>query len=141
MQTAIFWPAFALVSLTYGVWLVMYVGRIALIKRQPPTDTTFATQESSLRYFQPVEMPANNLANLFEMPVLFFAVVILLMVTGQANGLQVALAWTYVALRAVHSAIHIRKGPIPARFLVYVASCAVLLAMWVGLAVDIARAG
>jgi hypothetical protein len=89
-----------------------------------------------MRYFEPVEMPANNLRNLFEMPVLYFALVPLLLVTGQGGTAQVALAWAYVALRAVHSWIHIGPKQVQPRFLVYLASCTLLSAMWIGFAVE-----
>jgi len=139
--TAILWPTFVLVALVYVVWFVMYVRRIGLMRRRPPTAEDFATSESSLRYFEPVDMPANNLRNLFEMPVLYFALVPLLLIAHMANHVQVTLAWVYVALRIVHSLIHASRGPMMARFAFYALSCAVLAAMWIGFAVDVAAAG
>lgn len=139
--TGILWPTFFLVALIYTVWFVMYVRRFGHMKRKPPTADDFATGETSLRYFQPVEMPANNLRNLFEMPVLYFAIVPLLIITHLANHLQVTLAWVFVVLRIVHSVIHASGGPVVARFSIYALSCAVLLAMWIGFAVDISAAG
>jgi hypothetical protein len=85
-------------------------------------------------------MPANNFRNLFEMPVLYFAIVPLLMITHQANHVQVILAWAYVVLRAVHSFIHIVVRKVQLRAPVYWLSSAVLMAMWIGFAVDIASA-
>lgn len=140
MPIAILWPTFALVALIYGVWMVMYVQRFALMRRTPPTDADFATMEGGRRYFQPVEMPAANFVNLFEMPVLFFALVPLLMVTHHANHIQVALAWAFVILRALHSFVQIRVRRVPLRFLVYLAASAVLAAMWIGFAIDMASA-
>lgn len=137
--TDILWPTFALVALTYGVWFFLYVQRFAHMRRQPPTREDFATGSAALRYFEPVEMPANNLRNLFEMPVLYFALVPLLLVTDRAGAAQVALAWAYVALRALHSYVQIVVRKVPVRFIVYVLSCAVLLAMWIGLLVETAR--
>ena len=140
MPFAILWPTFALVVLIYVIWLVMYVQRFALMKRTPPTPEDFAMMDGGRRYFAPVEMPAENLINLFEMPVLFFALVPLLLITHQANHIQVALAWAYVLLRAAHSVVQIVIRRVPLRFLVYVLSCAVLSAMWIGFAVDMAGA-
>lgn len=136
MQIAILWPTFAMVALIFGVWFVLYVQRFALMKRQPPTAEDFASGEAAKRYFQPAEMPANNFINLFEMPVLFLALVPLLMITHQAGHVQVALAWAFVVLRALHSFIQIVVGKIPPRFIVYLASCVALSAMWIGFFVD-----
>ena len=133
----ILWPTIALVALTFIVWLTMFWQRGAHMRRNPPTADDFATGEAALRYFAPVEMAANNLRNLFEMPVLYFGLIPLLLITHQANHIQVILAWTYVVLRAVHSFIHIGPNKVPVRFLVYALSCAILMAMWIGFAVDL----
>jgi hypothetical protein len=140
MPFAILWPTFALVVLIYIIWFVMYVQRFALMKRTPPTAEDFATMDAGRRYFAPVEMPAANLINLFEMPVLFFALVPLLLITHQANHIQVVLAWAYVLLRACHSLVQIVVRRVPLRFMVYALSCAILSAMWIGFAVDMAGA-
>jgi hypothetical protein len=108
------------------------------MKANPPMAQDFATGEGALRYFQPVEMPAHNLRNLFEMPVLYFTLVPLLLITHHANHVQVLLAWAYVLLRIAHGLVHIGKGPVLVRFNVYALSCAVLGAMWKGFAVDLA---
>lgn len=137
MQIAILWPTFLLVALIYGIWLVMFLRRFNHMKANPPGPDSFATGSAALTYFEPVEMPANNLRNLFEMPVLYFALVPLLLITHQAGYGQLALAWVYVALRVVHSIIHVTHGPVLRRFFVYLLSCIVLSAMWIGFAIDI----
>ncbi|WP_161978347.1 MAPEG family protein [Sphingomonas oligophenolica] len=132
----IFWPTFALVGLVFAVWMTLFVQRFAHMKRTPPTATDFADGDAAMRYFRPVEMPANNLANLFELPVLYFALVPLLLITGSIDGLQVLLAWAFVLLRVGHSIIHIGPKKVQARFIVYLLSTIVLVAMWVGFFVD-----
>lgn len=133
---AILWPTFLLVGLIFTVWFVLFVQRLGHIRRNPPRPEDFATGTAALAYFEPVEMPANNLRNLFEMPVLYFALVPLLLVTGEAGTVQIVLAWIYVALRALHSFIHLVVRKVPQRFLVYLLSCIALSAMWIGFAVE-----
>lgn len=140
MPFAILWPTFALVVLIVIVWFWLFVERMRHIRSNPPRPEDFATGEAALRYFQPVEMPANNLRNLFEMPVLYFAIVPLLMITHQANHVQVALAWTFVILRVVHSFIHIVVRKVEIRAAVYWLGSAALMAMWIGFAVDLSSA-
>jgi hypothetical protein len=132
----ILWPTFALVAVIFAVWFTLFVQRFAHLRRTPPKPADFATGEAAKRYFTPVEMPANNLANLFEMPVLFFALVPLLIATNHANHIQVVLAWAFVVLRALHSIVHIGPKNVQVRFLVYLLSVAVLMAMWIGFFVD-----
>lgn len=135
MTRAILWPSFALVALIFLVSLTLVQARFGHMRRQRPRATDFVDSEASRAYFRPVERPAANLANLFEMPVLYFALVPLLLITGLATLAQVSLAWVYVALRAGHSIAHI-DGRVRPRFLFFVASHAVLAAMWVGFAID-----
>lgn len=134
------WPTFALVALVFVMWATLLAQRIALLRRQPPTAGDLADGQSARRYFSAVEMPANNLANLFEMPVLYFALVPLLILTTQASFAQVVLAWLFVATRAAHSWFHVGFRHVTRRFMAYLASCAVLSAMWIGFFVDIAGA-
>jgi hypothetical protein len=136
MTRAILWPTFAMVVLIFFVAAAMLHHRLRHMRHHPPAGADFASGDATRRYFQPVELPSANLANLFEMPVLFFALVPLLLVTVQAGVAQVALAWGYVALRAGHSIAHVTRR-VRLRFALFLASNAVLAAMWIGFAVDI----
>jgi hypothetical protein len=140
MTLGILLPTFALVALVYIVWITMFVQRFGHMRKRPPTDADLATGEAAMRYFSPVEMPANNFRNLFEMPVLYFGLVPLLLIADAANIVQVTLAWVFVALRAVHSYIHIGPKKVPLRAAIYGLSCLVLAVMWVGFAIDVTLA-
>ena len=138
---AILWPTFGLALLIFTVWLTLLRRRFQHIGEHPPRSADFADGAAVARYFRPVERPAHNLTNLLEMPVLYFALVPLLMLTGHASPTQVALGWAYVGLRAWHSHVHIGAHPIRLRARVYIASCAVLAAMWLGFAFDLLLSG
>ena len=137
MPLGILLPTFALVLLIFIVWFTMFTQRYAHMQRVPPRAEDFANGDAAMRYFQPVEMAANNYRNLFEIPVLYFALVPLLILSDTANLIQVTLAWIYVALRIAHSYVHIGPKNVRLRAMLYLLSCVVLLAMWVGLAVDV----
>ena len=83
-----------------------------------------------------MELPADNLRNLFEMPVLFFALAPLLVIAQQATAAQVVLAWAFVILRVAHSYFHIVIRKVRLRAPTYWLSTAVLMAMWIGFAID-----
>ena len=136
----ILWPTFALVALIFTVWLVMFVQRYRHIQASPPKAEDFATGAAAMRYFEPIEMAANNLRNLFEMPVLYFALVPLLMITRQASLAQIVLAWLFVIARAIHSFIHVGPNTVQQRARAYIVSTAVLLAMWIGFFIDMVAA-
>lgn len=137
MTRALLWPTFAMVALTIAVWFLLLIARMRHVRHKPPDLQTFATAESSRRYFQPVEPPAQNLSNLFETPVLFFAIVPLLIIAHAASGAQVVLAWLFVVFRAVHSFVHIFVGNVRLRAPAYWAACGLVFAMWIGFFVDV----
>lgn len=139
---AIVWPTVALAGLIFAVWAILLRKRFAHIAANRPTAADFADAEAVGRYFRPVERPAQNLANLFEMPVLYFALAPLLIVMDSASGAQVALAWAFVALRLAHTVIHIGPNTIRTRARVYIASSATLFVMWLVFVIDmLAQAG
>lgn len=137
MQLSIIWPTLVLVLLIFVVWATLFLQRFSHMRKSPPAQADFANREAVNRYFMPVELPANNLANLFEMPVLYFALVPLLMITNHASGMQVGLAWAFVGVRVLHSVAHVWLRNIRYRIRAYLASCATLSAMWIGFAVDL----
>ena len=72
-----------------------------------------------------------NLMNLLEMPLLFYVVSLAFYVTHAVDGLTVWLAWAFLALRLVHSAIHLTFNRVGARFATFAASNVALLLLWI----------
>ena len=73
-----------------------------------------------------------NFVNLLEMPVLFYALVALHLAGDiEVSSLQLTLAWAYVALRYLHSLIHITINNLGLRFLAHRISAIVLVVLWV----------
>jgi hypothetical protein len=66
-------------------------------------------------------------------PVLFYVLCIFLFLTGTVTPLFVAAAWAYVALRALHSLIHITYNRVNHRFAAYALSTLLLFTMWIAL--------
>jgi hypothetical protein len=73
---------------------------------------------------------ADHFRNLFEMPVLFYALCGFLAITKLTTLLLLACAWGYVVLRAFHTWIHLTNNKVIRRFQVFVASAIVLYVMW-----------
>lgn len=81
---------------------------------------------------------SNNIANQFETPVLFYGVCIVLAVSSGATMLSVYLAWTWVALRFVHSYVHTGSNYVPHRMKLFAGSLIVILALAVQAALHLA---
>jgi len=120
-------PFFAMMLLTLVVWLTMYFRRIRFLNSvsiDPDTLTPAKLAEISP---PTVANPSDNLKNLFEMPVIFYALVLYLLVTGTADGIYVTAAWTFAGFRVLHSAVHCTVNIVMLRFTLYALSS---LALW-----------
>ena len=122
------------------MWVITAVVRLRHTRRVAPGRDTFVTRDTAAAYFAPIDLPANNLANLFEMPVLFFALVPLLLATRSADVAEVGLAWLFVIARIVHSYLHVVAKNVRVRFLAHVVGNAILSAMWLGFFIDMVAA-
>jgi hypothetical protein len=129
-KSAILWPMCALAGLVVLVWLRMYAVRLTEIRVRGIEPQRLARNTEAVQILEN-NSAADNLRNLFEIPVLFYAICIALYVTGLATPLQLSLAWSFVLLRAVHSAIHTTYNRVMHRFTVYALSTVVVFAMWV----------
>jgi len=78
-----------------------------------------------------VVLANRNFMNLLEMPVLFYVASIALYVTHHVTPRAVALAWIYVVLRLVHSAIHLTTNRVLQRLAAFALSNIVLATMWI----------
>jgi len=126
-QTAIFGPFFATMFLTLAVWVYMYVRRIAFIRSRNLTPAELAPLAFAQLSPPAVSNPADNLKNLFEIPVLFYALALYLFATQQVDSTYLAAAWVFVAFRALHSAVHCTINVVMLRFYLYLIST---LAVW-----------
>ena len=128
----------AMVFLTFAVWVMLFVRRIPKLK-----SNRVRLDAMRIRATRPMlseqEMAANdNLMNLFEMPVLFYALCLGLAVSGSWGGFFTLGAWGYVALRGLHSVIHCTFNDVTLRFAAYLASTLLLFALWTAFALRLA---
>ena len=126
---AIFLPVLAMVALTFIVLGAMFRRRLAQMKRDRVHPQAVATSQQAAVLFTDVA-PADNFRNLFEMPVLFYLAVLIAAMTDQVTTPVLALAWTYVAARVLHSAIHCSYNKVIHRFRAYALSVFALVALW-----------
>lgn len=128
-DTAIFLPGLAMVALTFVVWWRMYFMRIGQMKRERIHPQAVATSAQAAAKLTD-SRAADNFRNLFELPVLFYFALAVAGIAGLASVVVLALAWLFVVLRVVHSAIHCTYNKVMHRFSAYVAGGMVLWALW-----------
>ncbi len=125
----ILWPIIALVALTFAVQITMYRRRMAEIRAKSVRLKSLATRREAATTLED-SAAADNYSNLFELPVLFYVLCILLYVIGAVTIVQLVLAWAFVLARVVHSFIHVTHNRVRYRFLSFVVGAFILMAMW-----------
>jgi hypothetical protein len=131
-QQAIFGPFFATMILTLIVWVYMYVRRIHFISGSKLSPQDLAVPGELARLSPPaVSNPSDNLKNLFELPVLFYALTLYLFATGQVDAGYVYAGWIFAAFRALHSAVHCTINIVMLRFWLYAIAAAALWFMMI----------
>jgi len=123
-------PIIALVGLTGVVCALMAAFRNLGILRglTSPCDYIANQPQHGVDW---IERPARTFNNLLQMPTLFYLVCVLMMLTHRVDQSSLTLAWTFVALRAVHAVIYIGWNTLHYRFGTWFAGCIVLATLWV----------
>lgn len=116
-------PVVALVAWSLVMWLWMYATRIPAIRAarmrldpNAPRGEQMSTLPARVRW------KADNYNHLMEQPTIFYAIVLALALLGDRSDLSLAMAWTYVVLRIVHSLVQALVNRIELRFALFVLS-------------------
>ena len=121
-------PFLAMMVLTFAVWVYLYIRRIGYIVAHRIHPQKLATTEKGLALIpEQVNLPAYNFRNLFEMPVLFYALCLYLYATASVDQSYVVAAWFFVAVRALHSLLQCTLNIVRLRFALYMLSS---FALW-----------
>ena len=76
-----------------------------------------------------VQWKAHNYNHLLEQPTIFYAIALVLAITGAGNGVALYLAWAYVAIRVCHSLVQATTNRIMLRFPLFALASLVLIAL------------
>ena len=101
-------PLFVQVALTFALWFWMAYYRVTLIRRGDVDPRNVALREPN--WPPHVLQIANAAHNQLEMPILFYVLTILAIITRHADVLFVVLAWIFVILRLLHAYIHVTSN-------------------------------
>jgi hypothetical protein len=132
---AILAPVFVLIALTFALNIAMGWSRTSAVRRGEVKIRDIALGERN--WSKQTQQIANAYHNQFELPVLFYVLVILSILTRQADLLFVLLSWVFVALRVLHAYIMVTTNYVPNRARVHFVAMAVLILMWLIFAAQI----
>lgn len=124
----IFLPFAGMLALTFVVWLYMYVLRLRYIIANRIDSQKLRTPQAAAELLpESVNYPASNLRNLCELPVVFYALCLMLYATGEVDAVYVGAAWLFFAFRVLHSLVHCTFNRVILRFGLYMLSA---LTLW-----------
>ena len=126
-MNSILWPMLAQIGWTFVLYVWLTVERARAVARG---EVKYSAFEFSRNEPPSVARVTRNLANQFELPVIFYAVVVLLVVIGRVGTIDVLAAWVFVAGRVIHSLVQTLTDDLPLRgrvFLINFAAVVVLV--------------
>ena len=126
--SAILSPVFVQVALTLFLLFRMGSARFGSLKRGEVRVVDIALAQPA--WPEAATKASNAYHNQFQIPVLFYVLVSLALVTRQADLLFVAMSWVFVATRLAHAAVHVTTNHVPTRFRLFVVGVFVLMVMW-----------
>lgn len=113
-------PLMSMVALTLLVWLYMYFVRLSyILKHNINADDLHSPEALRLKIPVHVNKSANNLSNLFELPVLFYVLCIIALLLQISSLWLLYSAWGFVIFRTLHSIIHCTYNKVMHRFVAY----------------------
>ncbi|RPG97523.1 MAG: hypothetical protein CBD99_000860 [Candidatus Pelagibacter sp. TMED239] len=139
MSTEIFYPMYCMLLLTVAVFLfttLLRVKEIYIDKSSQGEDYRHALFPEGSMILRNAQ---KNHINLFEYPIFFYAVCIIIFITGNVDAYFVTLAYWFFYLRLAHSVYHIFfnhlvvAGGFPVRALIFVPALLTLIWMWIRL--------
>ncbi len=80
----------------------------------------------------------NNFSNQFELPVLFYVLILAALHTGATNILTIVLAWLFVITRVLHAFIHCTSNRVRPRSIAYGVGAICLLGIWIVIVLKLA---
>jgi len=121
-------PLFVQVVLTFALYCWMAYHRVTSIRSGVvhPRDVALRQPNWPPRVLQ----IANAAHNQLELPLLFYVLTILSIMTRHADILFVALSWIFVLSRLGHAYIHVTSNRVPRRGAIFGIGLLVLMIMW-----------
>ncbi|WP_295531648.1 MAPEG family protein [Novosphingobium sp. Chol11] len=135
-------PVVALAIWTMVMWVWMYATRIPAINalpksRDPNADVGWTGAKLESLIAPRIQWKAHNYNHLHEAPTVFYAIALVLALIGQGGGINLVIAWAYVALRVAHSIFQSTVNKVAPRFILFALSSVALMILVVQAAIAV----
>ena len=123
-------PLMAMIFLPMAVAVKLMKDRVTELKSSKIHPQELATRTKTQTKLNNTKT-ADNFSNLFEAPILFYALLLLNISTNKSNSALVILSWAYVLCRYCHSFIHCTYNKVMHRFYAFISSMMILFLIFI----------
>lgn len=128
----IIWPVLAQIFLTLMMFITLGVRKAKAVKMGNVNRQQAAL--NNREWPEGVVKVSNNIANQFELPVLFYVLCLMLYSINAVGMVAIVLAWLFALSRFAHAYVHIYSNYVPMRFRLFLVGCIVLITMLIQVA-------
>lgn len=132
MRSEILQPVVVLIAWTLVMWVWMIAARLPAMKAAGIElgKLTGGKGSDADKVLPPqAQWPSHNYNHLLEQPTIFYAVALVIALTGTGDGVNAMIAWGYVGLRIIHSIVQATFNRVSVRFALFVLSSLALVAL------------
>lgn len=131
LELQILYPVFALILLNFLVLGVMSARRFKAIRSKKVDVRYFKTYKNEYEVPVDVQTASRHYINLFELPILFYALIPFILLFGKQDSLAILLSWIFVVARYLHAGIHMFGNKLMWRGSVFAIGVLALLILWI----------
>ena len=125
----IYWPALA--QLLIPILVLMLNGKR---KSDDVTSGEFDREKAAMdneAWSSPVVLTSKNLANQFQLPVIFYVLCLILASIDGVAAVPLTVAWVFVVTRYIHAYVHVSTNYVPARMRAFLVGALSLIVLFV----------
>jgi hypothetical protein len=123
---AILWPMLAHIFWVFMLYAWLTYARTMAVRRGEVDHFCFVRGQDEPLH---VARITRNLANQFELPAVFYALVVLLIALGKVTMFDVIAAWVFVAGRVIHTLVQTLTDNVPLRGQVFMINFVAVVAL------------
>lgn len=133
----LFYPVFAMILLSFLVMFILLWKNVSATKNRRVQMRFFILYKNKEDVPDDLLQARDHYKNLFELPLLFYLLCILVYLTVDVTTVDLVFSWSFVAFRYIHSYIRATSNWVPRRFAFFAAGFVVLFVHWVFFAIRI----
>ena len=127
------------ILIVYPAFIVVLLTIISMIKMRLVLDKHLKSRTLKFKYLkvydgnvpEDLEQARQHYKNYFELPVLFYLLLVFIYATDNVNQYDIILAWLFVFFKGVHSYIRMTNNYVPSRAKAFILALIVLLCGWI----------